>query len=541
MLAQRSFDDLGTPLAEVTFCVIDLETTGGSPTGCDITEIGAMKVRMGESLGTFQSLVDPGAPVPAFVRLLTGISDDLLSGAPSIEVVLPSLLEFVSGTVLVAHNARFDVGFLNAALERHGYEPLANPIVDTARLARKILAGEVPNHKLDTLARHLRCAHRPSHRAFPDVLATVDVLHHLIERVTGFGVTTLEDLRSITSARLDGTFHKLELAHDLPRARGVYRFLGESGNTLYVGKATDIRSRVRSYFYGDPRRKIRDLLRQTRSVTAEVCGSLLEAEIAEARAIATETPPYNRMGKRRGAWYVKLAVRAKVPKLSAARVPKDDGSIYLGPFTSHKMVRSLIEAIQDSAPIHRCSEPRRCSGCAFGEMGTCIGTDERRHRSMLLRVARQLLVDHDAILEPLRLKMMRMARSGRFEEAAVLRDRGAILEKALNSAIATRALLRAGKLVVADGTRAILFVDGKMSRATDIAVGGESDAVERLLRSAAPGQNDGPVDRETLTEMTILMARSRRAEDARLLYCERGWAWPLGARPRGYFKATEGG
>src|SRR5687768_5700898 len=108
MHAQRSFEDLGTPLSETTFCVVDLETTGGSPASAAITEVGAVKVRRGEMVGTFQTLVDPGQPVPAFVRLLTGISDELLVEAPPIGTVLPSFLEFARDTVLVAHNARFD-------------------------------------------------------------------------------------------------------------------------------------------------------------------------------------------------------------------------------------------------------------------------------------------------------------------------------------------------------------------------------------------------------------------------------------------------
>src|SRR5437773_2446452 len=106
MAFQRSFEDLGTPLSEVTFCVVDLETTGGSPDASSITEIGALKVCRGESTGTFQTLVDPGQPVPAFIRLLTGISDEMLVEAPRVEAVLPSFLEFCRGTVLVAHNAR---------------------------------------------------------------------------------------------------------------------------------------------------------------------------------------------------------------------------------------------------------------------------------------------------------------------------------------------------------------------------------------------------------------------------------------------------
>ena len=117
---QLSLDDLGTPLSDVTFVVVDLETTGGTPADCAITEIGAVKVRGGEVLGEFQTLVDPGGPVPAFIQVLTGITTTMLIGAPPIEQVLPSFLEFSRGAVLVAHDAPFDIGFLKAAAARHG-------------------------------------------------------------------------------------------------------------------------------------------------------------------------------------------------------------------------------------------------------------------------------------------------------------------------------------------------------------------------------------------------------------------------------------
>lgn len=201
-IVQASSDDLGVPLAEVTFCVVDLETTGGDPEGCAITEIGAVKTRRGERLGTFQTLVDPGEPVPPAIQGITGIDDEMVRGAPPIGAVLPSFLEFIHGCTLVAHGAAFDLGFLQRACYRAGYETLEHPIVDTALLARRLLIEEVPNRKLSTLATYLRCENQPSHRAYPDALATVEVLHHLIERGTGFGVMTLADLMDFCSASI---------------------------------------------------------------------------------------------------------------------------------------------------------------------------------------------------------------------------------------------------------------------------------------------------------------------------------------------------
>ena len=121
---QRSLDDLGTPLADLTFCVLDLETTGTSPADCAITEVGAVKLRGGECLGTFQTLVDPGCAIPPRITVLTGITEASTRDAPTIDAVLPALLEFLGGAVVVGHNVRFDLAFLGAALERAGRPPL---------------------------------------------------------------------------------------------------------------------------------------------------------------------------------------------------------------------------------------------------------------------------------------------------------------------------------------------------------------------------------------------------------------------------------
>ncbi len=533
MLAQRSFEELGTSLADATFCVVDLETTGGSPADSAITEIGAVNVRRGAVEGTFQTLVDPGQPVPAVIRLLTGIDDTMLAEAPAIEAVLPSFLEFAKGAVLVAHNARFDIGFLNVALRKSFYPPLTNPVLDTALLARKILQGEVPNNKLETLARHLRCAHQPCHRAFADVLATVDVLHHLIERVAGFGVTTVEDLAALSGTKLDGTFSKIKLTEKLPRGIGIYRFIGPHGNTLYVGKATDVRSRVRSYFFGDPRRKMRDLLRETQEVNVELYPTLLEAEVAEARAIAAETPPYNRAGKRSGSWYLKVSPSAKSGRVAAAKAPKEDGSTYVGPFPSMKTVRSLIDCLRDAMTIHRCSEPARCRGCAFSELGTCSGPDPQAHKAKVGELDTRIKSDHGAILDLLFARMTKLARQERFEEAAELRERAALLERALARAVEVSALVAAGKVALAVGDRLLLISGGKLVSATDL-----HDGPRPNLWS----EPEGPVPRFTSTRPhSGTRGRSSRGcagtPVRRILHAQNGWHMPVGTRPGSRFSS----
>jgi DNA polymerase III subunit epsilon len=188
---QPSLDDLGTPLFSVTFVVLDLETTGLSAGRDRITEVGAVKVRGGEVQGELATLVHPGQPIPAGVAAITGITDAMVRDAPPIGAVLPSLLEFLGDAVLVAHNARFDLAFLRAALAARHAPPLEPVVVDTALLARRLLREEVRDVRLATLAAHLRTRTRPEHRALADARATVGVLHGLIERAGAYGATTL--------------------------------------------------------------------------------------------------------------------------------------------------------------------------------------------------------------------------------------------------------------------------------------------------------------------------------------------------------------
>jgi DNA polymerase III epsilon subunit family exonuclease len=193
-------------LADTTFAVLDLETSGGSPRlGAGITEIGVVKVKGGQVLGTFQSFVDPGHALPYFITELTGITDQMLVSAPFIDEVLPTLFEFLGNpdeTVVVAHNSPFDLSFLKAAALMHEIDWPEYVTVDTARLARAVLdRDEVANCKLSTLSQFFGATTSPNHRALDDATATVDVLHGLIERLGGFNVYSFEEMRNFPSKK----------------------------------------------------------------------------------------------------------------------------------------------------------------------------------------------------------------------------------------------------------------------------------------------------------------------------------------------------
>jgi DNA polymerase III subunit epsilon len=208
-----------TRLAEATFCVVDLETTGGSPGHSKVTEIGAVRVRALCIEDRYSSLVDPGRPIPAAVTELTGIDDRLVAGSPDIASVLPGFVAFAGQDVLVAHNAPFDLRFLNYERRRLTGRYFTQPWLDTLVLARRLLDGRAGRHDLATLAAWADTAVRPNHRALPDAEATAEVLIVLIGMLAEQGVDTLE--RAVAFGGLGGMryAHKLALAEDCPRRR----------------------------------------------------------------------------------------------------------------------------------------------------------------------------------------------------------------------------------------------------------------------------------------------------------------------------------
>jgi DNA polymerase-3 subunit epsilon len=455
---QRSFDDLGTPLHDVTFCVVDLETTGGSAQDCEITELAAVKLRGGRCEGTFATLVNPGTLIPPAITMLTGITQAMVLPAPRIEQVLPSFLEFAAGTVIVGHNIRFDLSFLDAAIRRLGYARMAHRSVDTCALARRLLADEVPNHRLGTLAERLRLPHRPTHRALDDVLATADLLHVLLERAGSLGVLGLDDLLELPTIKGHPQLAKLRLTDALPRTPGVYLFKDAGGRVLYVGKATNLRSRVRSYFSGDERRKVGQLLRETQTIDHVPTPTPLEAAVLEVRLIHEHLPRFNRQAKtwRRYA-YLKLTLDERFPRLSVVRTAKPDGALYLGPLPTSAAARRVADAIECAAPLRRCTKapPKTplAAPCAPAQLGvsTCpcaAAVDEATYAGIVREVVRGLTAEPAALLDPLDRRMRDLAAAERFEEAAEMRDRASALAAAIARQRRLDGLRRAGRLVL---------------------------------------------------------------------------------------------
>lgn len=462
---QPSFDDLSTPLFDVTFCILDLETTGGSPANCEITEIGAVKYRGGELLSTFQTLVDPGLPIPPSITVLTGITQAMVVDAPSIETALPSFLEFIGDAVVVGHNVRFDLSFLNAAATRLGYGRLANKSTDTAGLARRLVRSEVRNLRLQSLAAHFRSPTTPNHRALEDARATAHVFHGLLERAGSLGVTNLDDLLQLPTAKGSAHYSKIALTESLPRRPGVYIFKDRDSRPVYIGKASNLRARVRQYFYGDTRKSIANIMKELHSIEHLVCDTTLEAEVTEIRLIHAHRPRHNRRSRPpKTSHFVKLTDE-RFPRLSVVRTLKDDALTYLGPFRSKRAADKVVHAIWDSIPIRRCrSRPGSRTGkCAPAQMGMatcpCDGTlDPTAYRKTVDELAAALSGSAYPLLATLTEKMTRFSQTRRYEEAAWARDRHDALVRALRKRWEWQALAGAGwmELEHADGTVAVI-------------------------------------------------------------------------------------
>ena len=287
-------------LEEAEFVVFDLETTGLSAQRCRICEIGAARIRGLELVDSFQSLVNPGVALPQQVARLTGLRGEELRRAPSVSTVVRRFLAFAGDDLLVAHNAKFDQRFLERQLLLMHERRLSEPPLCTAALARRLLEGRVRRVGLASLAHFFDVPTRPCHRALPDAEATAQVLVHLIGLAQEVGARRLSDLRALAAPRKRRVYDKRSLAKGAPTRPGVYLFRDRHDRVLYVGRARDLRARLRSYFRSERQRpSVEAALLALDRIEWRVLGSELEAALEELRLIRDLQPPANSRSRRK--------------------------------------------------------------------------------------------------------------------------------------------------------------------------------------------------------------------------------------------------
>ncbi len=447
-----------TLLETASFVVFDLETTGLSPSRSRIVEIGAQRVEALEVGSIFETLVDPGVALPIAITALTGIGQEHVRGAPGQDLAVRRFLAFAGDAVLVAHNARFDLGFLDRAVERLTGRRLAGPVVDTVGLARRLLRGRTSRFGLAPLAHFFGTSVEPCHRALADASATAEILIALIGLAQERGARTVADLVELSAPRARRLQTKRLLVADAPTTPGTYVFRDAHGQALYVGRARNLSARLRSYFSGERQRPaVEAALGALAQVEWERCGSELEAALDELRLLRELRPPAN------------------------ARATRPDRHVYLRR-RGHRWVCGPEPT--PHGPIAGRALARRAAQVLDGFEG-----DEPRD-----------------VLPGLKVRLRRLAGALRFEDAARLRDRIAALEQVVERIDELRRLqaLRACLVVPAiePGMMRAIFVAGAVVDRRTVPRGGggrlEVEAGLTEVRRALPAVLEATVADELL-------------------------------------------
>ena len=454
-------------LNEVEFVVLDTETTGLRPGPNRVIEIAGIRMRGGEVIDSFQSLVNPNRRLPPFIVQFTGITQEMVAGAPGAEQIFPDFLQFIEGAILVGHNVGFDIGFLSYEAQLLGY---AFPIdgLDTIPLARRFLPG-LRRFKLDVVAGHLKIPMVNRHRALGDAKVTAAIFMKLLNLARQEGIYTLGNLRrrlqlpvawsgDITDAslakqveylRADGKLSSKSVTsrptgslllnpawkREFPNKPGVYLMREASGQVIYVGKAKCLKDRLASY-YSHPlgyTRKMDGLLQNVKEIETIVLGSELEALLMESQLIKQLQPTYNVQLRNYDLYpFIKIDVQHPFPRVYSSREVAADGARYFGPFRSRRMVDLTIDLIQKVFPVRTCtrslppqakpSEPclrlhlDRCPGPCRG------GVDPLEYARVIEQVCAFLGGEREDLLDRMRRQMLEAAQQLNFERAAWLRD-----------------------------------------------------------------------------------------------------------------------
>ena len=546
---QPALNEVGRALIETTFVVVDLETTGGSHRDSAITEIGAVKIKGGEIVGEFQTLINPELPIPAFITVLTGITDAMVIEAPTIGEALFSFLEFAGSpneTVLIAHNAPFDVGFLRAAAEKCGVAWPGFQVIDTAKIARYVVTrDEAPNCKLATLAQFFGAQTNPDHRALSDARATVDVFHGILDRLGSFGVTTLDDLKSFSNRITEAQRNKRFLAEGLPSSPGVYIFKDAQDQPLYIGTTRNLRNRVRSYFTAaETRKRILDMIGLAQTLNYIETPTILEAEIRELRLIAEKQPRFNRRSKfQEKAVWVKLT-QESFPRLVSVRGNRDlnDDEGWCGPFNGREEAARAIEAVYEVTQIRQCSpritlrSMKSASPCALFDMkrcgAPCVGRESiDSYSTHVLTTRLALQQDANQLIKTMNDRMFHLASQERFEEAAELRNRLSAFIRGTARGQRIRSLTRVGELITALPTSVgewefVLIRYGRLCGSASGNATNYKEVVESLkMVGEVVTDSQGILPASTHEEVEVLL-RYLNQEDIRLVEISGDWSMP---------------
>jgi DNA polymerase-3 subunit epsilon len=471
------------------YTIVDVETTGLNPTRQRIIEVALHRYRGGVCVERWSTPVNPERRVPGYIRRLTGLSHEGLAEAPRFAEIAGELAARLAGETLVGHNIAFDVAFLDAELARLGRPPLANPTLDTLPLAVTLLP-RLRRPNLDAVADALGVMAPRRHRADADAGITAACFARLLQRAAERGVATWDDLQALARGRLappaapepparrGWSLLDRDWLDAIPDRPGVYLMRDEAGQIIYVGKAKNLRNRVRSY-YSQPlglTRKMDGLLESVKRIDVEVTGSELEALLLESRLIKREQPRYNVQQRYFEHYpFIKIDVQTPYPRIVATRVIQEDGARYFGPFRNPGAVTTTIELLTDLFPVRTCtvkvSQPeKRWRPCLRLDLGQCLGpcagkTDMATYRALIDDIIAYLEDQREPLVNRLWAQLRAASDRLDFERAARYRDAiRQVNEVTVSQSLLTAAVERTHLLIAlpsaVPGAREVLVIAG---------------------------------------------------------------------------------
>ena len=448
---------LEQPIRTAEFLAVDTETNGLGGDDCELTEVGAVLVGGGELHETWSSLVRTNMPLRRGIQRFTGITQQMVDGAPPAETVLPELEERLRGRIMVAHNAPFDRRVLRQAFDRSGLDWPNPPVICTAALARNMLPLQ-RERRLGALADALGIEVRVAHRALADAETCGQVLCALFPRLCANAATVADALallkprrpsrprppkapRRAGRAAHDHALPQLDFK-ELPKDPGVYLFRDAAGKPLYVGKSISIRSRARAHFAPSTPRA--EWTAYATIVDYRATSSELGALVLENRLIKQLRPPGNTRLRARDDRLVYIRCRLDIPFpiLEVAPEPASGHAVTIGPLRNRRLAAELVEQLDSLFGLRHCGRilPRREHPSAYGQMGRCLSPclgdlDPNLYRRRLdaaLGVFRGAGDAGPRLIAHVRDQMRAAAADQQYERAAWLRRRASRLAKILD-------------------------------------------------------------------------------------------------------------
>lgn len=478
MSMKKYINIIEIPFEEAEYSVFDFETTGTSAKFENVIQIGIVKIKNQKIIDTFSSLINPGKPIPYFITTLTGITNSDVANAPFFDEVYLKVKEFISDSILVAHNLQFDYSFLKYECERNELEVIPNPGICTLKLARKLFPDS-PSKSLSSLTKYLKIKHRNIHTGLGDANATAKVFLKMFPLLReNFGIENVNDLilfQSSPSSTNSFRIIKKKLIDDLsglPSLPGVYLFKDAKGKIIYIGKAKSLKDRVKNYFISNAIRKAKKIVSAASSIDFQVTNSELSALIAETELIKVHNPKFNVMLKNYPNNYFIKIKNEKFPSVESASHFDFDGNDYYGPYPNREIVKRIREIVDKTFKLRECNdkELKKMRKCYLHDIERCIAPCINENRlsylSELEKVHEFLSGQNQSAIDRLLSKMKVLSEKKKYEEAAEIRD---IVQNILNqihkSSILSEPLNKAKVLIEINSSPTkeyLLLIDGKV-------------------------------------------------------------------------------